>query len=117
MFLFGQIDMPIKLVPGHSAGTVLAFYLTSDQPNRDEIDFQFLGNVSGQPYILQTSLYADDFDNREEIIYLWFDPTKDFHTYSILWNLHQIVMADFFKLKQGTEFSETPLREANQKNE
>ncbi|KAJ0531611.1 putative xyloglucan:xyloglucosyl transferase [Helianthus annuus] len=90
MFLFGQIDMPIKLVPGHSAGTVLAFYLTSDQPNRDEIDFQFLGNVSGQPYILQTSLYADDFDNREEIIYLWFDPTKDFHTYSILWNLHQI---------------------------
>ncbi|XP_021990355.1 probable xyloglucan endotransglucosylase/hydrolase protein 21 isoform X2 [Helianthus annuus] len=91
MFLFGQIDMPIKLVPGHSAGTVLAFYLTSDQPNRDEIDFQFLGNVSGQPYILQTSLYADDFDNREEIIYLWFDPTKDFHTYSILWNLHQIV--------------------------
>ncbi|KAJ0740948.1 putative xyloglucan:xyloglucosyl transferase [Helianthus annuus] len=90
MFLFGQIDMPIKLVPGHSAGTVLAFYLTSDQPNRDESDFQFLGNVSGQPYILQTSLYADDFDNREEIIYLWFDPTKDFHTYSFLWNLHQI---------------------------
>ncbi|MFS7982923.1 putative xyloglucan:xyloglucosyl transferase [Helianthus anomalus] len=91
MFLFGQIDMPIKLVPSHSAGTVLAFYLTSDQPNRDEIDFQFLGNVSGQPYILQTSVYADGFDNREERIYLWFDPTKDFHTYSILWNLHQIV--------------------------
>ncbi|MFS8006498.1 putative xyloglucan:xyloglucosyl transferase [Helianthus anomalus] len=92
MFLFGQIDMPIKLVPSHSAGTVLAFYLTSDQPNRDEIDFQFLGNVSGQPLILQTSVYADGFDNREERIYLWFDPTKDFHTYSILWNLHQIVM-------------------------
>ncbi|KAJ0576878.1 putative xyloglucan:xyloglucosyl transferase [Helianthus annuus] len=91
MFLFGQIDMPIKLVPGHSTGTVLAFYLTSDQPNRDEIYFQFLGNVSGQPYILQTSVYADGFDNREERIYLWFDPTKDFHTYSILWNLHQIV--------------------------
>ncbi|KAF5805752.1 putative xyloglucan:xyloglucosyl transferase [Helianthus annuus] len=90
MFLFGQIDMPIKLVPGHSTGTVLAFYLTSDQPNRDEIYFQFLGNVSGQPYILQTSVYADGFDNREERIYLWFDPTKDFHTYSILWNLHQI---------------------------
>ncbi|XP_057424620.1 probable xyloglucan endotransglucosylase/hydrolase protein 10 [Lotus japonicus] len=91
-FLFGQIDMQIKLVPGHSAGTVLAYYLTSDQPNRDEIDIEFLGNISGEPYILQTNIYANGSDNREERIHLWFDPTKDFHTYSILWNLHQIVI-------------------------
>lgn len=100
MFLFGQIDMQIKLIPGYSAGTVVAFYLTSDQPNRDEIDFEFLGNVTGQPYILQTNIYADGFDNREERIYLWFDPTKDFHTYSILWNLHQIVfMVDWVPIR------------------
>ncbi|KAL5560906.1 hypothetical protein UlMin_030653 [Ulmus minor] len=74
------------------AGIVVAYYLTADQPNRDEIEYEFLVNVDGQPYILQTNIFADDFDNNEERINLWFDPTKDFHTYSILWNLYQIVV-------------------------
>nr|GEV27609.1 probable xyloglucan endotransglucosylase/hydrolase protein 10 [Tanacetum cinerariifolium] len=91
MFLFGQIDMQIKLIPGYSAGKVVAFYLASDQPNRDEIDFEFLGNVSEQPYTLQTNIFVDGLDNREERINLWFDPTKDFHTYSLLWNIYQLV--------------------------
>ena len=68
--------------------------LSSNQPNRDELDFEFLGNADGgqqQPYILQTNVYVDGFDDREERIKLWFDPTKDFHTYTILWNIHQIV--------------------------
>ncbi|KAL3538759.1 hypothetical protein ACH5RR_002125 [Cinchona calisaya] len=100
MFLFGQFDMQIKLIPGYSAGTVVGFYLSSNQPNRDELDFEFLGNVEGQPYILQTNVYVDGFDDREQRIKLWFDPTKDFHTYSILWNLHQIVfMVDWVPIR------------------
>nr|GLL23776.1 probable xyloglucan endotransglucosylase/hydrolase protein 10 [Ipomoea trifida] len=100
MFLFGQFDMKIKLIPGNSAGTVVAFYLTSDQPNRDELDFEFLGNVAGKPCILQTNVYADGFGDREQRINLWFDPTQDFHTYSILWNLHQIVfMVDWVPIR------------------
>ncbi|GAB2268078.1 Probable xyloglucan endotransglucosylase/hydrolase protein 10 [Dionaea muscipula] len=100
MFLFGQMDMQIKLISGYSAGTVVAFYLTSDQQNHDELDFEFLGNVEGQPYILQTNVFADGYDNREERINLWFDPTMDFHTYSILWNIYQLVfMVDWVPIR------------------
>ncbi|CAB4321078.1 unnamed protein product [Prunus armeniaca] len=69
MFLFGQIDMQIKLVPGDSAGTVVAYYLTSDQPNHDEVDFEFLGHVAGKPYIIQTNMFADGLGNREEKVH------------------------------------------------
>ncbi|WOH11614.1 hypothetical protein DCAR_0831104 [Daucus carota subsp. sativus] len=81
--------------------------LTCDQPNHDEIDFELLGNVYGQPYILQTNIFADGFDNREERIYLWFDPTKDFQTYSILWNLYQIVfMVDFVPIRTCRNYAD-----------
>ncbi|PIA25027.1 hypothetical protein AQUCO_13300020v1 [Aquilegia coerulea] len=86
--------MKIKLIPGDSAGTVTAFYMNSDtDTRRDELDFEFLGNRTGQPYTVQTNVYAHGKGDREQRVNLWFDPAADFHTYSILWNHKHVVFA------------------------
>ncbi|PRQ28520.1 putative xyloglucan:xyloglucosyl transferase [Rosa chinensis] len=94
MYRFGWFSMKLKLVGGDSAGVVTAYYMCTENgagPTRDELDFEFLGNRSGQPYLIQTNVYKNGTGNREMRHSLWFDPTEDYHTYSILWNNHQIV--------------------------
>ncbi|GMH06484.1 hypothetical protein Nepgr_008324 [Nepenthes gracilis] len=91
-YMYGRVSMKIKLITGDSAGTVTAFYMNSDTDSiRDELDFEFLGNRSGQPYTVQTNVYAHGKGNREQRVNLWFDPSAEYHTYTIMWNHQQVV--------------------------
>ncbi|PHU04449.1 putative xyloglucan endotransglucosylase/hydrolase protein 8 [Capsicum chinense] len=89
-YRFGWFSMRLKLVGGDSAGVVTAYYKMG-QGQQEMNKTQFLGNRTGEPYLIQTNVYKDGTGGREMRHVLWFDPTEDFHTYSILWNSHQIV--------------------------
>ncbi|CAN1142668.1 Xyloglucan endotransglucosylase/hydrolase 2 [Linum perenne] len=74
--------------------------LSSQGPTHDEIGFEFLGNLSGDPYTLDTNVLTRGKENREQKFHLWFNPTKNFHTYSIVWKpQHIIFMVDNIPIK------------------
>jgi xyloglucan:xyloglucosyl transferase len=93
---YGLFSAKIKLPSNYSAGIVVAFYTSNVdvfEKNHDELDFEFLGNIRGKPWRFQTNLYGNGSTNRgrEERYSLWFDPTKQFHRYTILWTSKSII--------------------------
>ncbi|KAH8500532.1 hypothetical protein Peur_042389 [Populus x canadensis] len=95
LYLHGYFSASIKLPADYTAGVVVAFYMSNGdifEKNHDEIDFEFLGNIRGKDWRIQTNIYGNGSTSvgREERCSLWFDPSDDFHQYSILWTDSQI---------------------------
>ncbi|KAJ0987277.1 hypothetical protein J5N97_005633 [Dioscorea zingiberensis] len=96
LYLHGFFSASIKLPSDYAAGVVVAFYMTNGdlyEKNHDELDFEFLGNIRGREWRVQTNVYGNGSTavGREERYDLWFDPTEAFHQYSILWSHDQII--------------------------
>ncbi|XP_010539209.1 PREDICTED: probable xyloglucan endotransglucosylase/hydrolase protein 29 [Tarenaya hassleriana] len=96
MYQHGFFSSLIKLPGAYTAGIVVAFYTSNGDvfvKNHDELDIEFLGNIQGKPWRFQTNMYGNGSTNRgrEERYRLWFDPSKEFHRYSILWNPRKII--------------------------
>lgn len=90
MYMHGHFQSSIKLPANYTAGVVVTFYTSNNQKyphNHDEIDFEFLGHIDGQKWLVQTNFYGNGSTSRgrEERYVLWFDPSADFHKYGILW--------------------------------
>ncbi|KAL6543882.1 putative xyloglucan endotransglucosylase/hydrolase protein 27 [Orobanche gracilis] len=96
VYLHGYFSASIKLPADYTAGVVVAFYMSNGdtyERNHDEIDFEFLGNIRGKDWRIQTNIYGNGSTSigREERYGLWFDPSVDFHQYSLLWTENIIV--------------------------
>ncbi|KAK0603505.1 hypothetical protein LWI29_005643 [Acer saccharum] len=112
MYNHGFFSALIKLPADYTAGICVAFYTSNAdvfEKTHDELDFEFLGNVAGKPWRFQTNLYGNGstIRGREERYRLWFDPSKEFHRYSILWTSRNII---FY-------IGEVPIREVIRKEE
>jgi len=92
----GYFSASIKLPDDHTAGVVVAFYLSNADVyprNHDEVDFELLGNRRGHEWRVQTNVYGNGSTSRgrEERYLLPFDPTLRPHAYAVAWTPTAVV--------------------------
>ncbi|CAN6300010.1 unnamed protein product [Urochloa humidicola] len=93
---YGYFSTFIKLPDDHTAGVVVAFYLSNGDVfpgNHDEVDFELLGNRRGHEWRVQTNVYGNGSTSRgrEERYLLPFDPTLRPHAYAVAWTPTAVV--------------------------
>ncbi|KAL2942267.1 putative xyloglucan endotransglucosylase/hydrolase protein 28, partial [Bienertia sinuspersici] len=96
LYLHGFFSASMKLPSDYTAGVVVAFYMSNAdmyEHNHDELDIEFLGNIRGKEWRVQTNVYGNGSTSvgREERYTLWFDPSEEFHRYSVLWAEDKII--------------------------
>eukprot|EP00270_Netrium_digitus_P018457 TRINITY_DN7028_c0_g1_i2.p1 TRINITY_DN7028_c0_g1~~TRINITY_DN7028_c0_g1_i2.p1 ORF type:complete len:334 (+),score=31.79 TRINITY_DN7028_c0_g1_i2:97-1002(+) len=101
-YVHGVFSAMIKLPGPFTPGVATTFYMYS-QANGDvwdEIDFELLGAQYPVKYLIHTNYHAGDQGSHEEQFNVWFDPTEDYHNYTIIWNWNSIVwMVDGIPLR------------------
>ncbi|VAI54464.1 hypothetical protein VPH35_109154 [Triticum aestivum] len=121
MYEHGFFSASIKLPSDYTAGVVVAFYTSNGDvfpKTHDELDFEFLGNIRGKPWRMQTNMYGNGSVSRgrEERYVLPFDPTTEFHRYSILWARDAVVfyvddvpVRNLRRARAGRDFPAKPM--------
>ncbi|KAJ1292645.1 hypothetical protein BS78_01G005700 [Paspalum vaginatum] len=92
----GFFSAAIRLPSDHTAGVVVAFYLSNGDvfdKTHDELDFEFLGNRRRHEWRLQTNVYGNGSTDRgrEERYLMPFDPTAEARRFSILWSARAVI--------------------------
>ncbi|KAK4786608.1 hypothetical protein SAY86_010441 [Trapa natans] len=121
MYQHGFYSAKIKLPSNYTAGVVVAFYTSNGdvfEKTHDELDIEFLGNIRGRKWRFQTNVYGNGSTQRgrEERYTLWFDPTKNFHRYSILWTpdnvifyVDEVPIREIKKVAMGGDYPTKPM--------
>ncbi|CAN6916832.1 unnamed protein product [Brassica oleracea var. botrytis] len=85
----GSFNIRIKAPQTKSTKVTTSFYLRSKSSRNDGLCFQIFGN--GPAYLLNTIIFVYGEGDKYQRFRLWFDPTKDYHSYRFLWNPYQVV--------------------------